>query len=132
MVARSVVAAVALTLLASVDGFFIERIAQFSATSPFAIAHSFSPRAFDAVPRVVTAADGLVEQTRVVIVLPLAHESRVLSAAYAHADIAVSVMRRSGSLRLVAHGSTRALTKFVQGSVRLTQADGVSITWQPA
>ena len=124
-----------LLMLASSSGLLIESIARFSATSPFAVAQTFSPRAFDAVPPVVTAADGLVEQTKVVIDLPseLAHESTaVLSAAYAHADIAVSVLRRSDSLRLVAHGPTRALTRFVQGASRLTQAEGVSITWQPA
>ena len=106
------------------------------APSPFAVAQSFSPRVFDDTLAAKNIEATLERLSRVTITVPADGRLTdfVLAAANVEqqsSQVAVSFVRSSEGLRLVAYGSQRALQSIVQ-AIRRHSKEGVSITWQLA
>jgi hypothetical protein len=113
-----------------------ERLALCTCASPFAVAQSFSPRVFDDTLAAKHIEATLERLSRVTITVPadVRLTDFVLAAANVEqqsSQVAVSFVRSSEGLRLVAYGSQRALQSIVQ-AIRLHSKEGISITWQLA
>ncbi|KOO21313.1 hypothetical protein Ctob_000154 [Chrysochromulina tobinii] len=97
---------------------------------------SFSPRVFDDTLAAKHIEATLERLSRVTITVPadVRLTDFVLAAANVEqqsSQVAVSFVRSSEGLRLVAYGSQRALQSIVQ-AIRLHSKEGISITWQLA
>ena len=101
------------------------------APSPFAVAQSFSPRVFDNTLSVHEIEETLQALSQVTITV--AADGRltdfVLAAVHMEPSVAISFVRSSQGLRLVAYGSKRALQSIV-ATVRRHENDAVNIVWQ--